>query len=45
MPIRLYIDEDAMASVFVKGLRIRGMDVTTVLEAEMTGCDDEAQLE
>ncbi len=45
MPIRLYIDEDAMAGILVKGLRARGIDVATVLEEGMTGCDDETQLE
>ena len=45
MPILLYIDEDAMAGILVKGLRARGFDVVTVLEEDMTGRDDEAQLE
>lgn len=45
MPIRLYVDEDAMAGILVKGLRARGIDVVTVLEAEMTGRADDEQLE
>jgi len=45
MRIQLYIDEDAMAGTFVKGLRARGINVATVLEEGMTGRDDEEQLE
>jgi hypothetical protein len=45
MQIRLYIDEDAMARALVTGLRARGVDVTTVLEAGMSEQDDMAQLE
>ncbi len=45
MPICLYIDEDAMNSKLVKGLRARGFDVKTVLDEGMTGFDDDAQLE
>jgi hypothetical protein len=45
MPIRLYIDEDAMAGILVKGLRARGADVATVFEEQMTGRSDEEQLE
>jgi len=37
MPISLYIDEDAMAGILVKGLRARGIDVATVYEEGMTG--------
>lgn len=44
MEIRLYIDEDAMARALVNGLRARGFDVLTVLEAGMKGRDDPAQL-
>jgi len=34
--IRLYIDEDAMDQDLVRALRVRGMDVITVLDANMT---------
>jgi hypothetical protein len=30
MQIRLYVDGDAMARALVRGLRARGVDVTTV---------------
>jgi len=45
MQIRLYLDEDAMARAVVTGLRARGIDVTTVLDAGMSAADDDAQLE
>jgi hypothetical protein len=45
MQIRLYVDEDAMARALVRGLRARGIDVTTVLDAGMSEQDDMAQLE
>jgi uncharacterized ferritin-like protein (DUF455 family) len=45
MQIRLYADEDAMARALVRGLRARGVDVTTVLDAGMSEQDDMAQLE
>jgi Domain of unknown function (DUF5615) len=45
MPIRLYVDEDAMARALVRGLRARGVDVITVLDAGMSEQDDLAQLE
>jgi uncharacterized ferritin-like protein (DUF455 family) len=45
MQIRLYVDEDAMARALVRGLRARGVDVTTVLDAGMSEQDDKAQLE
>lgn len=45
MQIRLYVDEDAMARALVRGLRARGVDVTTVLDAGMSEQDDMAQLE
>jgi hypothetical protein len=44
MNIRLYIDEDAMSRALVQGLRARGVDVTTVLDEDMVGKDDESQL-
>ena len=45
MQIRLYVDEDAMARALVSGLRARGVDVTTVLDAGMSEQNDRAQLE
>jgi uncharacterized protein with PIN domain len=45
MQIRLYVDEDAMARALVRGLRARGVDVITVLDAGMSEYDDMAQLE
>lgn len=45
MQIRLYVDEDAMARAVVQGLRARGIDVITVLDAGMSEQDDRAQLE
>jgi hypothetical protein len=45
MQIRLYVDEDAMARALVRGLRARGIDVTTVLDAGMSEQNDIAQLE
>ncbi len=44
MAFSLYIDEDAMSRALVYGLRIRGVDVTTVLDAGLKGEDDEPQL-
>ena len=45
MQIRLYVDEDAMARTLVQGLRARGIDVRTVLDENMSGRSDEAQLD
>ena len=45
MQIRLYVDEDAMARALVRGLRARGVDVRTVVNAGMSAQDDMAQLE
>jgi hypothetical protein len=45
MQVRLYVDEDAMARAVVQGLRARGIDVITVLDAGMSEQDDRAQLE
>jgi hypothetical protein len=45
MQIRLYIDEDAMSRALIRGLRSRGIDVTTTLEEGMVGQSDRAQLE
>ncbi len=44
MQIRLYVDEDAMARALVRGLRARGVDLTTVLDEGMSEQDDMAQL-
>lgn len=44
MEMRLYIDEDAQARALVNGLRARGFEILTVLEAGMKGRDDPAQL-
>lgn len=45
MAFKLYIDEDAMSHALVDGLRARGVDVVSVLDAALTGKDDESQLE
>jgi hypothetical protein len=45
MQIGLYVDEDAMARALVQGLRARGVDVLTVLEAGLVGVGDKEQLE
>ncbi len=45
MPIYLYVDEDAMACALMCGLRVREVDVTTVLDAGMLEQHDIAQLE
>ncbi len=43
--IRLYLDEDAMRHSLVKGLRAKGIEVLTPLEAGMEGREDWEQLE
>ena len=43
--IKLYMDEDAMARSLVRGLKARGVDVTTVLNVNKEGQSDVAQLE
>jgi len=45
MTIRLYVDEDAMDQDLVRALRVRGVDVTTALEAGMIARDDKDHLE
>ena len=45
MEIRLYIDEDAMSRSLVRGLRSRGINVTTASEEGMVGQGDKEQLE
>ncbi len=44
MTIRWYLDEDTMARALVRGLRARGIDVMTPLEADLMGRPDEDQL-
>jgi len=43
--VRLYVDEDAAEDAVVDGLRDHGVDVLTILDAEMTSATDEEQLE
>jgi len=43
--IRLYFDADAMQRAVLAGLRARGVDATTALEAGMTDRSDEEQLD
>lgn len=45
MQIRLYLDEDAMDSDLVRALRLRGVDVTTALDAGLIGSADEEHLQ
>jgi predicted nuclease of predicted toxin-antitoxin system len=45
MTIRLYLDEDSMSHSLAAGLRSRGVDVLTVLEAGLAKAPDEEQLE
>jgi hypothetical protein len=44
LKIRLYLDEDAMAAAVTAGLRLRGIDVLTTLEAGLLNQADEDQL-
>ena len=44
MPIKLYVDEDAMSHGLAGALRLRGVDVVTALDAGMLGRPDEEQL-
>lgn len=43
--VRLYVDEDASESAVVTGLRARGIDLVTTVEAGRLGTTDEQQLE
>ena len=43
--VRLYFDADSMQRAVLAGLRARGVDATTALEAGMTDRSDEEQLE
>ncbi len=42
--VRLYVDEDAGETAVVQGLRARGVDVLTTIEAHRCGATDRAQL-
>jgi hypothetical protein len=42
--VRLYTDENAGENAVVQGLRARGVDVLTAVEADRCGLDDESQL-
>ena len=43
--VRLYFDADSMERAVVAGLRARGVDATTALEAGLTDRTDEEQLQ
>lgn len=43
--IRWYLDEDTIARALVQGLRARGIDVSTPIEAGLLGEPDRAQLD
>ena len=45
MQSRLYMDEDTMHEPVITGLRVRGLDVTSVGEEENEGLEDINQLE
>ena len=42
--VHLYVDEDAGEDAVVKGLRVRGLDVLTTVEANRLGATDAEQL-
>ena len=42
--VRLYLDEDAGEAAVVQGLRARGFDVLTTIEAQRGGATDQEQL-
>jgi hypothetical protein len=42
--MRLYVDEDAGENAVVRGLRARGLDVLTTIEANRCGATDRDQL-
>ncbi len=42
--LRLYVDEDAGENAVVQGLRARGFDVLTTIEAHQCGATDQQQL-
>ena len=43
--IRLYVDEDASETAVILGLRARGIDLLTTVEAGRLGVSDQEQLE
>ena len=43
--VRLYVDEDASELAVIRGLRARGVDLLTTLEAGRLGASDPAQLD
>ena len=43
--VRLYVDEDASEAAVIVGLRARGVDVVTTVEAKRCGTLDAEQLE
>src|SRR6184192_976159 len=45
MQLRLYLDEDASSRSLVRGLRARGLDVLTAIQAGKLQTDDPSQLE
>lgn len=45
MQLRLYLDEDSSSHALAHNLRLRGIDVLTVLEAGRSGQSDDEQLE
>jgi len=45
MRISLYVDEDAMSRILIRGLRSRGLDATSVLDEGRVGQNDRAQLD
>ena len=42
--VRLYVDEDAGENAVVQGLRARGFDVLTTVDAHQCGATDQEQL-
>jgi hypothetical protein len=42
--VRVYADEDAGETAVVRGLRARGMDILTTIEAQKCGATDQDQL-
>ncbi len=44
MPIRLYLDEDAMDDDLVQALRLRGVEVETAFDAHLIAHSDDEQL-
>ena len=45
MKLSLYLDEDTIARALIAGLRARGADVQTVVEAGLRGKDDSIHLQ